>query len=367
MADESPKEVHVHSREVSLDSKRRAALGHFTINPVDWQSSIFTNEVVPDEDSPLKGWRGFGADRLSRELWPSYAKHNPILAYWVGRRRARLAEDLIGLLPWGVLILVQAFVFLVAAKSAQDLVAWAWVFLVVAPVFSSIVSGLVVGMHIRSVFHSLPLEELMTTPVTSEAIVQGLSMRPLAVQAFAHAMFILSGILLVIPAQARIDGAPGLVAFLHCTLVSVLGWMLLFSGNELGGAFGTRAHFSLRRSADALQRMIFDLFWEGFLPFVALPVGLAALTLIGRLILGNELVWVLVAFGGLLVFGILASPFLLVHYLRSRSVAAMQWTCSHPEEWWVNELNEEDRLDGERIAWAPWADSGEELVSDLRS
>ncbi len=354
MANESPEEILRPAKRSRELVRGRTAPGHFTIHPADWQSPVFDNAVVPAEDDPLRGWKGLGANRLSSELWPAYARHNPVLAYFTARRRGGLREDLFGLLPWGFLLVAQAMTFLLLATGRFTLLKWAGLALLAAPVASALWSGTMAGVHIRSALRALPLDELMTTPLTSESIVQGLSLRPLSVQAFAHVVVVLAGMVLAIAGEAILYGVPGTGAFFYCALFSPLIWAFLFAGNELGGAFGTRAHFCIRDPGEATMRMLLDLLRECFLPVIGVPLAFVVVFLAGYAFFGSYVVYTFVAFGGILVFSLIAAPFLLMSLLRSHSTEAMQWTCAHPEEWWINEPNGEYRLGAGRTVWQPW-------------
>lgn len=347
-----PEDVYPARRETPAIG--RAAPGHFTIHPEDWESPIFRNAVVPEEDNPLRGLRRVGADLLHPELWPALARINPVLAYLTARRRGATTEDWMGCVPWIVVGAFNAWVFLAAPGGAAFLVGAIMLELAVLPVLLAACTGCVVGMHIRHSLRAFPFEELMTTPLRPENIVQGLTVRPMAVQAAVGLFFILLHVPLIILAEIRVAGTPGLFGFLYAMLYLPLLTMLLKAAVELGGALGARAHFCIRDAGTATVRTFVDLALV-LVVRVCVPAVVLAVVVHVALLGGIAAPLFLLLFAGLLGFGVLAIPVWLYGRLREDAVGAMQWTCDHPEEWWVNELNEHGRYVRERDVLTRWS------------
>ncbi|MDK2972672.1 MAG: hypothetical protein PWP23_2427 [Candidatus Sumerlaeota bacterium] len=328
---------------------RPAAVKHESRNPLHssagLQTDFLDNEVVSAADNPLRGWRWFGAELLYAELWPKCVLFNPVMVYFSGRRAGR-EEDLLGLAPWATLLLLHiAFMFFVASDGAE-IMALAVLELILLPIMAAIVTGVMTGSHLRHAMRGMSLEEFLTTPITPLDLVQGFSVRPIAVQAAAHFGFLVLNAALVLMATWYHDGSPGFVAFVIMVVWSPVVWHLMRGTNELGGAFGVRAHLCIKDPHIAAMRMMLDI-----LLYIVVCVGIAILMIPGLIAVIQLTMGLFCLLTPVLL---VVLPLLIVRQTRAWAVSAMNFCHENPQEWWVNELNEEGRFVRERGLWTGW-------------
>jgi hypothetical protein len=310
------------------------------------RTDFLDSEVVPEADNPLRGWRWFGAEMLYSELWPKRVLSNPVMVYYSGRRGSSVGEDWLGLLPWAMLLLVHVVYCFVLVNKASSILGLAAVELVLLPIMAAVVSAVMTGSHVRSVMQGMALEEFLVTPLTPLDLVQGFSVRPIAVQAAAHFGFLVANAILVLLAVWHHEGTPGFEAFLIMAVWSPVVWYLMRGTNELGGAYGLRAHLCIKDAQLASMRAMLEV---GL--YVVIGVGAGLVLLLGMVVLIH------LTFGMfcLLVPAILLLvPWVIVRQTRNWAVAAMDFCHENPQEWWTNELNEEERFVRRRELLTPW-------------
>lgn len=317
------------------------------------QKRIRDDAVVPPEDNPLVGWRWLGARLLSRNLWPRDALTNPMMVYYSGRKRGRLAEDLMGVMPWMLLLLADAFFFFQSTRTFDEVWLYGFASFYVLSLLAPIYGMIVVSFHVRRTINHLPVEEILLTRLRHVDIVQGLSIRPLAVQSaaitlnsFAHAALVIwAAVLIGHPLES-----PDVVGYVMT--MALLRWYFFTVLVETGGALAMRCHLCLRSPLIATLRFLFDLIVNTVPVLIIATIVYAVLCCAGGLLVpfviaagekfvGVILTVVVVAFVG--------------EMLKSISVEAMDWCHHYPDEWWMaSEPGDADVHQGERTLLTPW-------------
>ncbi|MBI5155192.1 hypothetical protein HZA57_08140 [Candidatus Poribacteria bacterium] len=301
--------------------------------PHQSRPAVRPEAVVPREDNPLRGWRWLGVQLLSKDLWPREAATNPVMVYFTGRKRGRLTEDWMGVAPWLVLLALESVFLFGFAMDSNDIFRVGLAEFFFVPVFGSVFSACLVAWHLRRVMRTLPLEEMLLTRLKPVDIVQGLSIRPIAVQSAMALYSTLIHIVLVLGASMYLEGevAPAIAGYV--LVACSLRWFFLGMAAESGGANAMRAHLCIQPAMVANVRMVFDLF------AVPILVGIAVL-LMG--VFAYLLLWI--ASGplmGLFVLLLIAGGFLwgvgtlAGSMIRAMGADAMDWCHHYPEEWWV--------------------------------
>lgn len=257
---------------------------------------------------------------------------NPVVVYFTGRNRGRLEEDLIAVSPWVVLFFIKHALFFSKALSMSEVVTLCAMEIAILPIISAFWTANTVGLHVRAVGRTMPLEEIMVTRLSMLEIAQGISLRPLAVQAAIQAFYIFGSGILIVPLQGHLDGYAGWSAFIILAVFLPYLFFALTVAREAGGAVGLRAHLCYRDPTSATIRALTDL--------------VVLLTAVGIVLVGGFFLLVC-CLGGmpligelLFLIGVLVLPVWLATGIRRGAVEIMEWCYEHPEEWWVNERNE---------------------------
>jgi hypothetical protein len=329
------------------------------------QPRIRPEAIVPPEDNPLRGWRGWGAATLSRDLWPRDAATNALMVYYSGRRRGRLGEDFTAMVLWLVVCSLEiAAIGLILGRQAFLAPPLLLASLIAQPTLAGLASALSVSVHARRNLQHLPVDEMLLTRLRPDDIAQGLSVRPLAVHAFmamVTSILVAGGLL----AASYLDGrAVGQMAALVVLtlLLAALRWFLLGLAVETGGAVALRAHMCIRHPGLAWMRTLIDLlplaiggaiscaglgYVAGglFAYFTGTAAGGAGVMFLGAL----RLVVILVV--GAVVWGVMS---MVVVALRLYGAEAMDWCHHYPDEWWFADVEGEDGDDVRRGPFTPW-------------
>ncbi len=333
------------------------------------QVRIRPEAVVPPSDNPMRGWRWLGVRLLSRNLWPRDVVTNPVMAYYSGRQRGRLAEDMLGLAPW-ILWLAFDFWFMFAhAKTYHDIfVLGLWEF-VAAGVFAPVWSAVVTAMHLRRSTQNLPVEEMLLTRLGPADIVQGLSVRPIGVQSAALFYWSLATMVFALVADYAISGGVGRLAATTAFVVVLLRWLYTGIAMEVGASFAMRAHLCIRSTLTANLRMLLDtglvllLFavtcglLGGIVAMIDHVLGRSAGTALGLVF--SLLSLVTFAVVAVLMF---AGVSFLFASIRNVGGEAMDWCCNYPGEWWVNRSEQEAEGGETRTLLTPWRPLGRNKV-----
>jgi len=316
--------------------------------------------IVPPEDNPMRGWRGLGLAMLSRDLWPKDARMNPIMAYFTGRKRGRLAEDLLGLSPWLFLIAFDVLVFFGVGRVNFAGIEWFYgpITFLAMLVGGGLIGASMTAFHLRRCMDSVPVDELLLTRMKPVDIVQGLSVRPIAVQSAGVFLYALLHSAALIGASVYHMGYVTFSVLSYALLSLAVRWYVLGVVVEMGSALALRANLCIRRPITALARTLFDLLlaWLviGFMmlliaaAFVLFMIcsGYLAFLFAGMLMVAATLFMV--------VGGIMFAPF-LAGVIRSISGEAMEFCYLHPDEWWMRTDDSESAKElRTRSAFAPW-------------
>ncbi|MEQ8820443.1 MAG: hypothetical protein RLY93_09365 [Sumerlaeia bacterium] len=324
------------------------------------QARLKESTIAPPEDNPLSGWRWFGVVLLNRNLWPRDAASNVVMMYFSGRLRGRRVEDLTGLAPWIFLLLAEIAYLIVFRGDAALIAGLEWASLAIAFFLGYGWSAGITAIHLRRNLQCLPLEEVLLTRLQPADIVQGLSVRPIAVQSAAsliynilHLGMSLSFLWLASGAGADLLNYAGFVF-----LLTAIRWVAVGSAIEAGGAFATRAHLCIRNPMVASMRMLIDL----VAPLVLLGTAAILLGVVVAIILlvGGALSLAIGPFPALLA--LLGAGFVLITFgtaiaawQRSLGSDAMDFCIFNPQEWWPRQ-NREAGLNElpERELFTPW-------------
>lgn len=291
------------------------------------RTDYLDDPVVPTSDHPLRGWRRFGADLVYTELWPKVAHANPLVVYCSGRTRGRLPEDMMGLAPWAGLLLVHLTILVLSAREVWVILLLGAVELVLLPIFAAIASAMLTGGHLRQMLLGVTFEELLVTRLTPVDIVQGLSLRPLAIQAVAQVGFFVTNAVLALAILTAGTGKAGLGVFVYVALWGPLAWLLVRGAHELGGAYGLRAHLAVKDQAMAMLRALRDVLrlvpavaLGGAVLMVLLPTLCLVLGVVGLFLLPATLVFV---------------PMWILRFYRNRAAAVIEECYEYPDGWWM--------------------------------
>lgn len=311
------------------------------------QKRLKPEDIVPPSDNPMRGWRGLGAALLSRHLWPRDARTNAVVVYYTGRRRGRLLEDFMGFWPWLLLLVFDAFMMIHVATTFAEVWAYGVANFIFLFPFGATCGAILTTFHIRRIIDKLPLDELLLTRLKPVDIVQGLSLRPIAVQSFAVVCYAFGHVAIAAIAADRLGRGfdPGVIAYL--TVFGLFRFYCMRHTIEMGGAIATRANMCLRPMMTAGMR-------------TALDIGLTLfMLLIAAFLMASVATWLLACFLPLVILGplifCLCFGFLVAEALRSVATEAMDWTHLYPDEWWINNSAEAERREfAERTLMSPW-------------
>ncbi|MCB2156491.1 hypothetical protein KQI84_16570 [bacterium] len=314
---------------------------------------IRADAIVPPEDNPLRGWRWLGAWLLSRDLWPREAATNPVMVYYSGRRRGRVVEDMTGLLPWVVVLILEAVFMFSLSGSFGDIAKITLLECAAVPFLAAVVGASMTAVHMRRNVANLPLEELLLTRLKPVDIIQGLSIRPIAVQSAGLVYYSIANLALGAFAGAVLGdlGEPSM--YVWAFVLVPLRWYLASIAVESGGAYAMRAHMCIESSLVATLRMLLDMIFMPLLLAIGTALLFGFIAFIVALSGGSLLV---MAFGFLIsLLIILGLGGFMILITRSLGTDAMDWVHHHPGEWWVR-TGKEARESGyqERGLFTPW-------------
>lgn len=297
---------------------------------------------MPPEDNPLRGWRLFGLATLTRTLWPREARTNPVMAYYSGRKRGRVAEDMMGLCPWGAALVLD---LIALAYWELDPIGYGVLSSICLLFMAAVLGATMTGFHLRRSLASLPLEELLLTRLKPVEIVQGLSVRPIAVQAAAIFLNAVGHLAIVLFAVYFLLGESSLGPLGYALLAAALRWHLYGIAMELGAGMAVRAHLCLRNAFTASMRMLFDLTWSA-----------AVLALMGvAVVLASFFVGCFCGPVAMVLVMILLFSVLVAETARLMASEAMDFPHFYPGEWWVRNDPGESREElRERTITTPW-------------
>ncbi len=303
--------------------------------------------IVPPEDNPMRGWRWLGASLLSRTLWPRDAMTNPVMAYYAGRRDGRTGEDFFGLFPWFLMILIDASIMLWAAQSMTQVWSLGLVEFLLVGLGATVYSACMVALHLRRNMRNLPLEEILLTRLTSIDIVQGFSIRPIAVQSFGILIWSVVSIALAAGANLRIEGTLGSPGLGYLVCVLIFRYIVMGVAIEVGGAYAVRANLCIQSASSAFMRTLFDL-------ALMLVVIIFAAAISFGLVLVMIFIGAIFAiiFPFLFLGGLFAIASFVGSLFRGLGNEAMEFAYLYPDEWWINWSGDENAP--ERGILAPW-------------
>jgi len=324
------------------------------------QKKIRPEAVVPPEDNPMVGWRWIGARLLSRTLWPRDAITNPVMAYYTGRRRGRATEDLVGLAPWLLWLAFDLWFMLVHATTFRQITRLGVLEFVVGGAFAYAWSAAAVAMHVRRAATNLPVEEMLLTRLSPVDIVQGLSIRPIAVQSAAVLLWSAANLVASLVAAWLIEGAITPRSGAYALVLVTFRYWLFGSALESGGSYAMRAHMCIRSTLAASLRMFLDL-----AVMVAIFLATCGLVALGALAMawsfgggggkGGAIgaLLVIVAAGVLCLILFAGVSFLFVS-MRNLGGDAMDFCINHPEEWWFRRAEEDRETEEARSLFSAW-------------
>lgn len=295
----------------------------------------------------MRGWRGLGAALLSRHLWPRDATTNAVMVYYSGRQRGRRIEDMLGLWPWLLLLVLDGAIMLFTAKRFSDVWAYGLAEYIFLFVFGSVCGAVLTTFHVRRTMEKMPIDELLTTRLKPLDIVQGLSIRPIAVQSAGVLLYSVGHTIIALWAAAKHQSTIGYDALIYITLFCVFRFYSVRYTVEMGGAIAMRANLCLRPLMTAAMRMSFDI----AIALLLLMIPAAAISLLVAFLLQCfvpfQLVFI-VAF--LLCFGMIVSE-----VVRNIATDAMDWCHHYPDEWWINNSASAERVEfEERTLFSRW-------------
>lgn len=284
---------------------------------------------------------------LSRHLWPRDARTNALMVYYTGRQRGRLVEDAMGLWPWLLVFLLDAFVMLKGAKRFDEVWMYSLGQFPLLYFLGAFSGAALTTFHLRRIMDRIPLDELLITRLKPLDIVQGLSIRPIAVQSALILAHSAAAAALACVAAFRLDKGITISSGAFLLVLIPFRFYCIRYTIEMGGAIAMRANMCLRALLTAALRMSFDIL-----------MVLIVLLLLGGL-LAAGLAWIVACFLPFpflvpLVF-CLAFGFVLSESLRNVASEAMDWCHQYPDEWWINNTAEAERAEfRERTLFTRW-------------
>lgn len=304
------------------------------------------SDVVPPEDNPLAGWRGLGLGRFNQAMWRDQGMHNPLVAYYSGRMRGHLVEDIIGLTPWMLMTLTLAVLAVYPTIKRDDFLGIILAGVIVVPMVAFISTVTCVSMHVRRTIASLPLEELLLTRLRPLEIVVGLGVRPIAIQNVGMFCYILSYFLICLYRFSEDTSTAGAMYFGTILIVGFMQSFLSTAVIEFTSAAAIRCALFLRSAWIGWLRAVLD----------SCSTVLSLLVPVGTLV---------VLCGGLGATGRSAAvvAFFLIILAISPTYSWVQdfawdpiyWSVRYHREWWV--FQAKGRLAGdapERTLLSPW-------------
>jgi len=303
-------------------------------------------DVVPPEDNPLAGWRGLGLGRFNQAIWRDQGMHNPLVAYYSGRMRGHLAEDLVGLAPWALMAISLAVLAVYPGVTRDDFLGVIIAGVVVVPLVAFLVTVSCVSAHVRRTIASLPLEELLLTRLKPLEIVVGLAVRPIAIQNVGMFCYILAYFLICLYRFSEDTRGAGAMYF---GTISIVGFMQSFLSSaviEFTSAAALRTALFLRSPWVGWLRALLDS-CSSVLSLVV-PVALLVVACGGMGATGKSAA--VIAF-----FLILLAISPAYAWVQDFAWDPIYWSVRYHREWWV--FQAKGWLGGdapERTLLSPW-------------
>lgn len=318
------------------------------------QVRVRPEKIVPDEDNPMSLWQRVGLSLLTKTLWPRDANRNPVMVYYSGRQRGRIIEDAMGFLPWLLLIALDVYLVNQVFLNPTQFFIYAAAKTILLLFMTSFLTIGVVSAHVRKSMRVLPLEEMLMTRLKVHEIVQGIVVRPMAVQAFCVAAY---SVFQFITALALFKfGLLSEGLLIVAMMLPILHYQIMITAVELGGAMGLRAHLCIRQTGIAMLRSFLDMgiFLGIFMICLALSLLLFGIFLTLSVFLGL----ILIVFGPILPTIIMIMGFVAIfrsfsQFLQGEASEAMQWCYNNRDEWWAC-VDENDIESVQRTLTTPW-------------
>ncbi len=282
-------------------------------------------DVVPEEDNPIHGWRSLGLAGLQMSFWQGQGRHNPLVAYVSAR--SRRAEDALGLALWIVLVGVMGYMALWPTVGWNRLMGASLLCVAAVPALGLLNTITMVTGHMRRVMRGMPMEELLLTRLRPQEIVLGLAVKPIAVQNVGLLFY--AGSYLVLMMLHGWLTPPALpvpfwviVSIILASAQYLLGSILL----EFASGASLRANLFIRSPLTAWLRAVAD----------------CALATLPVLLLTSVLVWCALAWSGpgsviAIVLMLIAMTFGggLLSWVQEYAWDPVYWSVRYSREWWV--------------------------------
>lgn len=308
-------------------------------------------EVCPTAESPLFWWHRFGWSLVHQPLWPAAALNNPIVYYLERRWLSALLMDILGVLPWLLLIMLEAGVLYYAAsvKSVAPVTTMLFAELLVLPLLAGCWAQLMVLLHYTRIRTRLPWEELTLTRLDAQEIMVGISLRPMLTQV-ACAVLMSVPLILLIAAfyylyflRSTVFRTGPCEAFFFFLLVLYRVYILKASV-EYASILALRSCLFLRGAVRCLVRAWRDWFW----PWALIPILLPAAVVASILIQKQTVVFFYLA----IVVPLLALwlMFTIPGMLKSFAEDIVFWAVHHKRDWVVRTGVQSDKVPANILA-----------------
>lgn len=142
------------------------------------------HQVCPRGDSPLSWWHYMGWSVMHQRLWPLAPLQNPILYYLGGKRWRAKLWDLVGMLPWLVVLAIEGGMIYYCYQM-QNLFYWFLLVLAEILVLPFIIvpwSQLMLVNHFFTLKKRIHLDEINVTLISADELVSGFALRPITAQ-----------------------------------------------------------------------------------------------------------------------------------------------------------------------------------------
>lgn len=302
-------------------------------------------DVVPEEDDPLRGWRSLGLAGIQLSFWQGQGRHNPLLAYVAAR--GRFAEDALGMALWIAFVLVMGYFALWPSVGWNTLMGASLLCVALVPALGFLNTITMVTMHMRRVLRGMPLEELFLTRLRPQEIVLGLAAKPIATQNLGLLLYVATYVvLMMLRGWLYPPSLPTafwvIVSIILASAQYLLGSILL----EFASGASLRANMFIRRPTTAWLRAVLDcaLATLPILVLTSILIGCALAWTGPGSVIALVLMFVAMTFGG----GLLS-------WVREYAWDPIYWSVRYHREWWVFQ-DERDR-DGdapERSLFTAW-------------
>ncbi len=289
--------------------------------------------ICPPEENPLSFWHMTGWKFLSYHLWSNEAIYNPITYYFFGRLKRMWAEDLFGLAPWIVVLILDSVGFV-------SLIIWQRPELLFLSLCLQIASMGLLGLWIQIMVHRsyrrLALgnlyDQIYTTRITPAEYVAGFTLRPLTNQA---AMLVFATIaefaVLICWSAYRFVAFGDFFPIVAVPLAAALIFRFIYLrvALEYPATLAIRALLFIPRTGEAYVRMIRDwIFPWGLLPGLIAAFVVAGCALL-MLILGGAAMIFLAVFVLIGVWMLTIGPSMILESAADE----MFWFLRSSEQW----------------------------------